>query len=253
MAQTVRTRKVVGNPGRRAFGSPYRKRTAARKPRRRNPGQIVGWTLGNPGRKKGHMTKAKRKSNAGSHKKRYSRRRKSNPGTSHRRRHHRVTHRRYKRNPGMGISGVGHLVTNAVFTIIGALGSKLGAQMVLGSNNTGLIGYAGNAAAGGVLWFLAEKVLKNRGAAEGVLAGTAVQIVLRLINDYTPFGSYTANLGMGDYQMQSFVTPQVLVAPMQNADIRIPNGWAPTIQLPAAPMKAAAAGMGGMWGGRGMY
>lgn len=252
MAQTVRTRKVVGNPGRRAFGT-YRKKSAARtKTRRRNPGQIVGWTLGNPGRKKGHMAKAKRrrKTNAGSHTKRYTRRRK-NPGT-HRRRHHKVTHRRYKRNPGLGIGGVGHLVTNAVFTIIGALGSKLGAQMVLGSNNTGLVGYAGNAAAGGVLWFLAEKVLKNRSAAEGVLAGTAVQIVLRLINDYTPFGSYTANLGMGDYQMQSFVTPQVLVAPLQNADISIPNGWAPTLSLPAVSGKGVS-GLYSNFGGRRLY
>jgi hypothetical protein len=206
------------------------------------------------------MAKTKKK-NAGSHKRSYKR----NPaGKTH---HRRASHRRrtnpgrrhYRRNPGLGVSGVGHLVTNAVFVIVGALGSKLGAQAVLGSNNTGMVGYAGNAAAGAVLWFLAEKVMKNRTAAEGVLAGTAVQIVLRLINDYTPFGSYVANLGMGDYQAQSFVTPQRLVAPLHNADIQIPSGWAPTMIAPpmAAPgatgMKAAAAGMGGMWGGRGMY
>jgi len=169
-----------------------------------------------------------------------------------------MNRRHYRRNPGMGMGGVGHLVTNAVFVIAGALGSKLGAQMVLGTNNTGLIGYAGNAAAGAVLWFLAEKVMKNRTAAEGVLAGTAVQIVLRLINDYTPFGSYVANLGMGDYQMQSFVTPQVLVDPMRNADIRIPAGWAPQLPPPPAPpmiKSGGGSGMGGMYsfGRGGMY
>lgn len=172
-----------------------------------------------------------------------------------------MRHNRRRRNPG-DLGGIGPLVTNAVFVIVGALGSKLGAQMVLGSNNTGVVGYAGNAAAGAVLWFLADKVLKNKEAAKGVLSGTAVQIVLRLINDYTPFGQYVSNLGMGDYQAQSFVTPQILVNPMRNADIRIPSGWgAPAIAIappPAktmtaaagvAPASAPASGMSGMYGG----
>jgi riboflavin transporter FmnP len=134
--------------------------------------------------------------------------------------------------------GVGNLAMNAVFVIAGAVGSKLLTQLVLGANNTGMVGYAGNAVAGGVMWFLAEKVLKNREAAKGVIAGTAVQIVLRLINDYTPFGSYVANLGMGDYQAQSFVTPQVLVDPFNSAEIQIPAAYRALAAVPAA------AGMG---------
>jgi len=262
MAVTVRKTRVVGNPGRR---SRPRARPSG-KPRKRNPGQIVGWTLGNPGRK-ANMAKRNRKRNAGT-RKHHKRTYKRNPaGTTHRT-HHRVHHRRrrgatrmnrrhYRRNPGMG-GGIGHLVTNAVFVIVGALGSKLGAQMVLGTNNTGVVGYAGNAAAGGVLWFLAEKVMKNRTAAEGIIAGTAVGIILRVLNDYTPFGSYISQLGMGDYQMQSFVTPQVLVDPMHNADIAIPSGWAPTIVAPppAKTMTAAVGtgggGMSGMYGGHGV-
>lgn len=177
-------------------------------------------------------------------------------------------YRRHASNPGMG--ALGPLVTNAVFVIVGALGSKLGAQAVLGSKNVGLIGYAGNAAAGGILWFITEKIMKNRAASTGVIAGTIVQIVLRILNDYTPFGAYVAQLGMGDYQMQSFVTPQVLVDPMRNADIQIPSGWggggggpmrmltaggspAPGGQTPAATMTATAGGgspgMGGLYGG----
>jgi len=163
--------------------------------------------------------------------------------------------RRYRRNPGeFGTGGVGALVTNAVFVIIGALGSKLGAQAILGSNNVGVMGYAGNAAVGGVLWFITEKLMKNRAASAGVISGTVVQILLRVINDYTPFGSYVSQLGMGDYQMQSFVTPQVLVDPWNNAAIRIPDGWgggggrmmsAPSTQskLPAGtPMSMARGG-----------
>jgi len=145
--------------------------------------------------------------------------------------------------------------------IVGALGSKLGAQAVLGTNNVGVVGYAGNAATGAVLWFLAEKVMKNRNAANGIVAGTLVQIILRVINDYTPFGSYVANLGMGDYQMQSYVTPQVLVDPHRNATIRIPPGWGPGGTAPAphpmtrtatAAAPAAAAPAAASTGGSGL-
>jgi len=254
MAQTVVRQKIIGNPG---------QRRARRKSR--NPGEILGFVMsplaGNPGRKKGgSMRKAARKNRgkARHHAKkrnpgirgiaRRTARRvaRRNPG---RHRHHRVHHRR--RNPGMFDGGLGGALTNATFVIVGALGSKLGAQTILGSSNVGVTGYAANAATGGVMWFIAEKVLKNRAAANGIIAGTLVQIILRVINDFTPFGQYVANLGMGDYQAQSFVTPQVLTNPFNNAAISIPNGWgaspAPMAQVPAgSPAKAmtASAGMG---------
>jgi len=187
--------------------------------------------------------------------------RKSNPGRRHTGGHsHHTSKRKYKRVSNPGMSGLGPMVTNAVFVIVGALGSKLGAQAVLGTNNVGLVGYAGNAAAGGILWFLTEKVMRNRAASSGVLAGTIVQIVLRIINDYTPFGQYVAQLGMGDYQMQSFVTPQVLVDPWRNAEISIPPGWAPrpapALPAPAAGNPAAnmgAPGVGSLYSGDGLY
>jgi hypothetical protein len=149
----------------------------------------------------------------------------------------RMNHRRNsvrRRNPGTG--SIGEVVTTSTFVLVGALGSKLGAQLVLGSNNTGAVGYAGNLAIGGVLWFITDKVMKNKTAASGVIAGTVAQLILRLINDYTPFGSYLQNLGMGDYQMQSYVTPQILTDPTNNSNLLIPNGWG----APALP--AAAAG-----------
>jgi hypothetical protein len=156
----------------------------------------------------------------------------------HRRRPRKNTGRRhYRRNAGMALGNITGLAMNAVFAIAGAVGSKLLTQMVLGSNNTGVIGYAGNAVAGGALWFLAEKVLKNRNAAHGIIIGTSIQIVLRILNDYTPFGQYLALSGFGDYQAQSFVTPQVLVDPYNSAEIQIPSAW----RQAALP---AAAGMG---------
>ena len=205
-----------------------------------------------------HMTNPRRTKKNPAHR----RRTKKNPGMMH--------HRRRYRNPGtFGEAGVTGLVTNAVFVIIGALGSKLGAQAVLGTNNVGVVGYAGNAAIGAALWFITEKLMKNRAASAGVISGTLVQILLRVINDYTPFGSYVAQLGMGDYQMQSFVTPQILVDPFNSAAIRVPNGWGPgkTGYMPAStPMVAAPGGgrsaaapaaasgpggMSGLYGGRG--
>ena len=285
MAQTITRQRIIGNPGRR------------RKRRSSNPGEILGFVFGpagNPGRKKGgSMARARRrKRNWGAatrtnrpHRRRRtsSHRRRTNPGMrmmtrknrSHRRRRHsnpgiRRHHRHHRRNPGM-LGDIGPMFTNAVFVIVGALGSKLGAQAVLGTNNVGIVGYGANAAAGGIMWFLAEKVMKNRAAANGIIAGTVVQILLRIINDYTPFGSYVANLGMGDYQMQSFVTPQILVDPWRNADIRIPAGWGasapmsatagprqmgggtraalPAASAPAAAAPATSAGVGNLYGG----
>ena len=152
-----------------------------------------------------------------------------------------------RRNPGTG--SIGEVVTTSTFVLVGALGSKLGAQLVLGSNNTGVVGYAGNLAIGGVLWFITDKVMKNKTAASGVIAGTVAQLILRLINDYTPFGSYLQNLGMGDYQMQSYVTPQILTDPTNNSNLLIPNGWgAPAIAAPAATSTRAKGGGGGMSG-----
>jgi hypothetical protein len=224
MAFTQNKTRVVGNLVARAFGTSRYKKPSAKsghRARRSNPGHILGFTF-NPGTKKGHsMAKAKkyvRKSKKSHHaggapkKRRYS-----NPGKmNYRRRRH--------SNPGMS-TNVTELVTNAVFVILGALGSKLGAQAVLGTKNTGIMGYAGNAAVGAALWFITEKLMKNRAASAGIISGTIVQILLRVINDYTPFGSYVAQLGMGDYQMQSFVTPQVLVDPLNSAQVRVPDGW----------------------------
>ena len=182
-------------------------------------------------------TNRRRRHHTRSNRRRHHRR---NPGSVSRfNRRHR--HRRnYRRNPG-GVGRAVDLGMTALFTIIGAVGSKLGTQMLLGSNNVGLMGYAGNAAVGGVLWFVAEKFVHNKAAANGMIAGTAVQIVIRLINDYTPFGQYVSNLGVGDYQAQAFVTPQVLVDPYNSAQIQIPAGWGT-----GAP--AVAAGVSGLGG-----
>jgi hypothetical protein len=241
---THKKTRVVGNPAGRAFGKGYSRPKSSGKRKSGNPGSIIGFQLaGNPGRKVNRMAVTKKKSSKPQHHK---------PAGYHMTGHHKhnPAKRHHKRSNPSAMSGIGPLVTNAVFVIAGALGSKLGAQAVLGTNNTGVVGYAGNAAAGLVLWWGAEKLLKNRAAASGILAGTVVQIVLRLINDYTPFGSYVAQLGMGDYQVQSFTTPQVLVDPTRSAEIAIPAGWGAPAPTAVA---GAAAGMGGLYSPRRGY
>lgn len=210
-----------------------------------NPGSIIGLIpAGNPGRrskirkKVQHMAKTRKRAKsraAGSSSRRSSYRkstRRSNPGR-------RMVTRR--RNPG----AIGSSVSTAMFIIAGAVGSKVGAQLVLGTKNTGTLGYIGNAGAGAALFFLFDRIFKNRAAAVGILYGTLVQIILRVLNDFTPLGQYFANIGMGDYMMQSFVTPQVLVNP--NLDARLANGWNPPAIMPAltpASPANAAPGMG---------
>jgi hypothetical protein len=126
-------------------------------------------------------------------------RRANKRNTGHHRRHNR-------RNPSIG--DVTGLVTSAVFTVAGAVGTQQVTQLVLQSNNTGIMGYLGNLVTAFVLSWGTRAFMKNDRAAAAVLAGGFVQIVLRLIADYTPFGSYTSTLGMGDYLSQIYYTPQ---------------------------------------------
>lgn len=140
-----------------------------------------------------------------------------------------------KRNPSMGdLTG---LVSSAVFTIAGAVGSKYLTQTVLSTSNTGITGYFGNLVSALALSWGVKSIMKNDKAAAAVLSGGIVQIVLRLIADYTPFGQYTSNLGMGDYLAQNFAVPQRL-KPVEN--------WQHSALLDTAPMNIA--GMSGCAG-----
>jgi hypothetical protein len=259
MARTTEITRVVGNRG-RAFGSPSKRKSYKRKSshhasRSNSGGEILAYSLatGNPGARKGKSmatrkqkkSYTKRPGSKRTYKKNRGHARKSYGGVAHLRN----TGRRYKRNAGP-TGSIGPLVTTGAFAIVGAVGSKLGAQLVLGTNNTGVFGYGGNLLAGAALWFLADKVMKNRGAANGIAIGTVIQVMLRALSDYTPLGSFVANLGMGDYQAQSYVAPQILVDPTNTSEIKIPNGWGGgMISAPATTVKGR--GMGSTYDGGG--
>ena len=139
-------------------------------------------------------------------------------------------------------------ITNGLFVIGGAVGTKLFTQMLLGANNTGVMGYAGNLAVGGALAMGAKAVTKNGHFAASIFSGAVVEVLIRVINDYTPFGSYVSGLGMGDYFASNWVTPQRYVDALSSAQVQIPAGWAPTTVIQSA---AAPAGMSGMYDGSG--
>jgi len=194
-------RKNKSGPRRKPSTSSHRprtkKRSVARRATKPNLGKIISFTL--PKESSVATTKqnrGRRKAKASGH-----RRRPTKKNTGHRRRGSR-------RNPGMGnLTG---LVSSAVFVVAGAVGAKYLTQMVLQDKNTGVMGYLGNLVSAFLLSWGVKAFLHNPAAATSVLSGGIVQVVLRLIADYTPFGQYTASLGMGDYLAQNFVTPQRL-------------------------------------------
>lgn len=223
------------------------KKNRAKKKTRRNVGELVSLTLGsamNPARKgKGRMATTKKHSRPKHH---------SSGHRTAKRNKRRNGHRRVSRNPFGG--GWSQEITNGLFVIAGAVGSKLGAQMILGSNNMGVMGYAGNLAVGGALALGTKAVLKNGKAAAAIFSGAVVEVILRIISDYTPFGSYVSGLGMGDYFASNWVQPQRYVDALNSAQVQIPQGWAPTTVIAsAAPPAAMAAGMGdgSLYGGGG--
>jgi hypothetical protein len=212
----------------------HRRRTSAHRRRSTpNTGKIVSFSL-----PKEFQTVATTKKNlARKNKSGYRWRAASRKNTHHRRRTH--------RNPSMGdITG---LVTTAVFTVAGAVGTQQLTQVVLQANNTGVMGYFGNLVAAFLLSWGVKAFMKNDRAAAAVLSGGFVEIVLRLIADYTPFGQFTSNLGMGDYLAQWYNTPQQLKAGVQNWTHSAALATSPTFNLQAAGMSGCNGG--GLYGG----
>jgi hypothetical protein len=206
--------------------------------RRHNPGEIIALAA-NPARKKGktkmaatkgkrhHTSKAGKRHNPGHHKKLNARR--------HHRRH----------NPGKGVTRV---VRATVFAAGGFIVSKVGTQAVMGANNTGWMGYLGNAVATAILAFGAHAVTSNPEDAFMVAVGGGLNILGRIISDYSLLGSYSSQLGMGDYMVSNFVTPQRLSADFRSltdASLQVPQGWGPGAAPPTAVISSSGVSTAG--------
>jgi len=233
----ARTRPVAtkrSNPRKVRRAAPRR-----RPAQKRNLGEVVSILLpgmaGNPARRKGHKTMAATKRR----KRRATGQR--NAGTR-RIRTMKVARRHGRRsNPGQ----VMEYAKLGVAIVGGAVGSKMATQLVLSSSNTGWMGYLGNLVATLALGWGASKAFKDRMISQGVVGGGIAQLAVRIISDQTPYGSYLAGSGVGDYQASAFLTPQRMMPnAMQSAQLE--QAW---LSPPAAvtvthPATAAAPGMG---------
>ena len=234
----ARTRPV------KSRSNPRKVRRAAPRPRpakKRNLGEVVSILLpgmaGNPARRKGRKTMAATKRK----KKRASAQR--NAGTRRTKKMYvaRQRHSRRIGNPGR----VTEYLKAGAAVVGGAVGSKLGTQAILGASNTGWMGYLGNLVATGLLGWGAHAVLKDKMVSQMVVAGGIAQVIVRAIGDYTPYGSYLAGSGVGDYQASAFLTPQRMMPNALNS-AALEQSW---LSPPAAvtvthPATAAAGGMG---------
>jgi hypothetical protein len=220
--------------------NPVHHRTKARKrksptARKRNLGAIYALTA-NPakGRKRSMAKTKKRKSSNPHHKRAGSAKR--NPGR-------RPSHRR-RSNPGM-FGGPSDWLFGGVGVLAGVVGTRALPQLVLGSSNTGFMGYLANAASTALLTVAAHFAApRNRVLSASVLAGGVASIISRVIQDYSLLGSASSQLGLGDYVMLDFLTPQTLT-PGNMGALGKP-GWGT-----AAPALAGAnvgAGMTGIYG-----
>ncbi len=86
-------------------------------------------------------------------------------------------------------------------------------QLVLGSSNTGPMGYAANAATAAVAGYATHMLTKNPTLTAGVVAGGFAALLARIISDYTPYGKILSLNGWGDYQFSNIVgtVPQRVV------------------------------------------
>lgn len=205
---------------------------AARK--RGNPGEILSFAL-NPAKKKGgkHVAASKKSKKRKASAKRNAGHR---PKTKH------MTKRRAAhRNPGM-LGGPKDWLAGGTGVLAGVVGTRGIPQFFLGPNNTGMMGYAANAAAAALLTFLAHMFVKNRVFSASVLAGGVAAIISRVISDYSLLGSYSAQLGLGDYMVSNWTQPQRLVDGLHSAMIE--NGYNPPMMVGQGSAAGAAAGTG---------
>jgi hypothetical protein len=147
-------------------------------------------------------------------------------------------------------------LTGGVGAVIGSVGAPAITQAVMGSSNTGPLGYFGNAVAVALLAAVsAFAAPKQKFLAMGIVFGGVGSIIRRIVGDYSLLGSYSSTVsgvsGMGDYIMNwNYPIPQYL-QPGSNRSLT-PYGGAPAT-LPVVNNSAAAAGMGASLYGPRLY
>ena len=175
------------------------------------------------------------------------------------------TVRRHK-NPGSLLSvKPGSIARTVAMSAVGLVVARMVPQTVLGSRNSGLVGYAANAAAAMAAGFATSKLTGNKQDGYNVAIGGFLYTVSRFLQErYNVVGQYLSLSGVGDAmsatprqlgvidQDYSFFSPTVIGA---NGRVVLPQAVsdAATAAAVAAARPAATnmAGLGGMrsaWG-----
>jgi hypothetical protein len=132
---------------------------------------------------------------------------------------------------------------------VGSVGATTLPNMILGSSNTGLMGYAATIAATGLLAWAGHAFVKKPVVTSGIIAGGVGALIRRVIQDYSLLGSYTSSLGMGDILTDfNFNTPQTIAAGQRtlNNPYAMPALAAPAnVQGASAAQVHSLAGLGG--------
>ena len=197
------------NPSRKKTASATKRRHTAKKTkatRRRNPGEILVLTAGNPAKKGKAMAK-----------KRHTSKKRHSAGARHRsnaagRRHVKKHYSRRRRNPGQ-IGRPMDWIKGGIGVIGGGVGTRLIPQLVLPTQNTSYTGYALNAGAAILLAWGTHAFTKDKVLTAAVAAGGFAALILRIVNDQSSIGKYLALSGMGDYMMSNWTQPQRITDP----------------------------------------
>jgi hypothetical protein len=153
--------------------------------------------------------------------------------------------RRHARRSNPGIAGfsTNELLKLALGAGAGVVGSKYLAQAVLGSSNTGYMGYAGQAVATLALAWGAHKFV-GKDAATGVVAGGLGALALRIFQEQisqTQIPAAAAPVsGLGDPDMASL---GVGLREYRGASINVPATFGPGMAL-APPARGVSRGRG---------
>jgi len=138
-----------------------------------------------------------------------------------------------------------NLIVSAAYAVGGFVGTKALTQAVLGTSNTGYVGYGANLAfafVGGRLLTMIPGV--NKGAGMAFTLGGLIATLARVLTDMTPLGSTLSRYGLGDYEASTWLSPARYVNAANSAEVDIPTALRPQIVAPKG-----MSGMRGLSGG----
>ncbi len=154
-----------------------------------NPGELM--TLGYINPQRGTAVKAKKKKHS-------KKARQPNPSQFAAKAKAHTPKRPRKRNPELSISRPVEVVKSGAVALAGLVATRQLPQLVLGARNTGVVGYASNAAAAAIAAAVAGK-FAGKSAASLVLIGGGLYIVNRIMTEhFSPVGKYLSLTGVGD-------------------------------------------------------